>query len=109
MATCSKESIPTDANKAKFKLTLVLTYWIRINTVKMGINQFPLDILQLIVNVFLDKHDTAPLPFHQAFRSSYVQLRDYNKLAKCSSHACYVLADCPPVINGFSAWRVKVL
>ena len=94
----------------KGKFTFVAMYWIRL-LLNDGMDQFPQDVIQLIVNIFL----YSPVKFLK-FSSKYkstdaIQLTDGNKCAtimESKRHRDHVFIDEEPVRSGIHVWRFKV-
>ena len=112
--TCLKmDPSTTDKSKAniKVKFTLVIMNWVRLNSNKDESNQFPLDVIQLIVNVFLYENIKI-LQFNEELKHEEVSLHDDRTRAtsqKPTTNGCaHVMVDCEPVISGVHVWRIKV-
>ena len=99
----------SNIDEPKYRFNLIVTNWIRLfysyNDDKA--NEFPLDIIKLIINIFLyEKH----FSFHETYKSSNIQLSDDKLSIKCTKDGYgYALLDCPVVSTGLVAWRIKVL
>ena len=100
------------AEKVKFdikaRFTMIVSYLIRLNVNQDEQEQFPLDIIQLIVNVFLYANAKV-LTFSSKFKHESIKLTDDNKCAKGGfATTPYVIVDCEPVMSGIHVWRVQV-
>ena len=86
--------------------------WIRFHFESDESNEFPLDIVQLIVNIFLYEK-VKFLTFSSKFKSWTVELSEDIQSAKKAEDASpsgnvYILPDCTPVTEGICVWRIKV-
>ena len=85
-------------------------HWVRMYC-KDESNEFPLDIVQLIVNVFLYQK-VKFLTFSSTYNYSTIRLTDNDRCAQNDNPMWgdegYVLVDCPVVCSGLNVWRVKV-
>ena len=92
------------------KFTSIVTYWIRLHFEdNEKLTQFPLDIIELIVNVFYSA--VQFLKFSSEFKDRNIVLTNNDKTAgrDYSGPACpQVLVDCEPVKSGIHVWRTKV-
>ena len=98
-----------EKDQIKFKFTLIMMNWIRLNTNADEQNQFPLDIVQLIIDTFLYENI---LQFNEEFSHPEVVLDDNKRLAtarkRCCDSSSYVMIDCDPVKSGIYVWRIQV-
>ena len=93
----------------KARFTLIVMCWIRISFDDDIANEFPLDIVQLLVNIFLHENIRI-LQWHQEFKSPAIELTDDNKCAnrmRGNGHNPYVLVDDDPA-KDIAVWRIKV-
>ena len=89
---------------------MIVLYMLRSNFDEDNDKEFPLDIVQLIVNVFLYSKVTF-LKFSTKFKNEAIGLSDDDKCAKCidkDSSTPYVIVDCDPAKSGIHVWRVRV-
>ena len=96
-------------SEIKARFSSIITYWVRLfvdNDIEI---QFPLDIIQLIVNIFLYENIKI-LKWHKKYKSDKMILFNDGKCAGLSKTDInkYVLADCDPIKTGEIAWRIKV-
>ena len=97
----------------KTEFTLIITNWIRLHFESDKSNEFPLDIIQLIVNIFLYE-EVKFLPFSLTFKAKGVELSTDRQIAKKSKDASpsgnvYILPDITPTQEGICVWRIKVM
>ena len=96
----------------KAKFTFIITNWARLHFESDESNEFPLDIVQLIVNIFLYEK-VKFLTFSSEFRAGGVELSKDKQCAKKSLNAysgnVYIIPDCDPVKEGLCLWRLKVM
>ena len=97
-----------DCNANKIKFTSIIMNWIRLNTTNDFTNQFPSEIVQLIVNIFLYEK-VRILQWNDIYKGTGVVLTDDGKCAmtpvSCNQ---YILANCDPIKSGIHVWRIKV-
>ena len=103
-----------DSNKSKsdlkWRYKMIVVYMLRFNFDDDNDKEFPLDIVQLIVNVFLYSK-VKFLKFSTKFKNKAVELSDDDKCAKCwdkNSSTPHVIVECDPVKSGVHVWRVRV-
>ena len=90
--------------------TLIILYWIRTVFNDIKEDNFPFDIIQLIIHTFLCKNPIF-LSFSSEFKSKNISLSDDNKYAfktEDRKYRDYVLLDIDPVKSGVHVWRFKV-
>ena len=97
--------------KVKAKFTAIVTNWLRFyfSNNDNTSNEFPLDVIQLIVNIFLYQK-VKFLAFSSTHKCPGITLSDDNKCAyKPTEHDCdqNVLMDCNPA-KTITLWRIKV-
>ena len=96
-------------NQIKAKYTLIILNWVRLCFENHDNKQFPKDIVELIVNIFLYEN-VKFLKFSLTSNSADIALTDDGKCASRKGIAgmCnQVLADCDPV-KTTTLWRIKV-
>ena len=85
--------------------------WIRLNSKDKEEHQFPLDIIQLIVDTFLYAKIEI-LQFNEEFKHKEVLLDDDKRCATLktdnSGGSSHVMVDCDPVQSGIHVWRIQV-
>ena len=95
----------------KVRFTFIITNWVRVHFEGDKSNEFPLDIVQLIVNIFLYEK-VKFLSFSPEFKGQGVELSEDRKCAKksetASSGNIFIAPDCTPVKEGICVWRIKV-
>ena len=98
-------------SKIKATFTSIVMNWIRLNFDYDESNGFPLDIVELIVNIFLYEK-VKFLTFSSIFKGDSVILTENNKCAKKGGRNAggnvYVIPDCQPLKEGIRVWRIKV-
>ena len=101
---------PSDNKDMKLRFTLLIMNWIRNHSNSHQADNFPLDIIQLIVNIFLYEK-IEMLEFDEELKHPQVVLHDDKKRATStrSSGACTsVMINCDPVKSGVHVWRIQV-
>ena len=95
----------------KAKFTSILTNWIRLYFHADQSNKFPVDIVQLIVNIFLYEQ-VKFLTFSSKFKSYGTGLSADSKTAyntgNNTGYNMWVIPDCDPVQNTVAVWRITV-
>ena len=102
----------SEKDQIKFKFTLIVMNWIRLNYHSKNdeSKQFPSDIIQLIVNIFLYENIKI-LQFHEEFKDPTVTLHDDRTRATFATTAgksAHVMVDCNPAKSGKHVWRIQV-
>ena len=98
-------------SKIKATFNVIVTNWIRLYLNKDDMVQFPLDIVELIVNIFLYE-GIKFLKFSSKYKLRKIVLTDDDKCASCryTSTFRHVFVDCDAAIaKSISLWRIKVL
>ena len=95
-------------SELKAQFTGIILYWIRSRFGKDETTQFPLDIIQLIVNIFLYE-DIKILGWNNKYKGTGIELKDDDKSAMTTiERNQYLLCNCDPVTSGIHVWRIKV-
>ena len=95
----------------KTTFTLILSNWIRLSFDDNDHTEFPSDIIQLIVNVFVSAVEF--LKWDSKLKSSKTGLTDdeqtaYRNYGPNEYGNPWVIPDCDPVKSAVAVWRVKV-
>ena len=93
----------------KAQFTLIIMSWIRRSFTNDIAHEFPLDIIQLLVNIFLYENIKI-LKWHQQFKSPSILLTDDDKCAhrkRGNGWNPYVMVDDEPATS-IAVWRIKV-
>ena len=95
--------------KVKVKFRSIVMNWVRIHFENDDNDKFPLDIVELIVNIFLYEK-VKFLSFSSTLKSAAIVLSDDNKCAhrmKGNGHNPYVAVDGDSAKSSI-LWRIKV-